>query len=808
MTPINDTKLVFVPLAGKVKQQDSLTLIAKGTFQLTPNAMVTLCDANDQHAVTGDEYLGNDKNNGLSYDADFAYFKPQTDVLLIGACHTPGRKAQPQCRVSFGVGDFIKSLLVLGNRQWLGGISGGRTTQPETFIKMPLGYQYSALYNKYAEQQTSWSLRNTINEQLPLPNVQPIDFNHAFTSSVSYEPHGFSPIHRLWEQRASKMGYYKGNYLGDYWPWFPKDFDWRYFNAAPEDQQLHGYLRGDEKLYFENLHAQHAQYHSQLPGFRLRCFLNEAQHHLHNYREIQMNLDTLWVDIENEKLVLVWRGVANVKSQDYEEIQQAQLILEKLSDSPKPVDGYKDKLLDSIFTEEVIDTTIVQPRKNIDNCSNDNETTLLKHPKLKSPTSLSSAQSEEAFGEMDADLQNQINKALNQARNAITATGQDPGLVDQLMNTQDPNTVLASMFAALGVDLTQGEKIMRQSREKTAQMLQEQGGDAEEYLAMFDEQETIELTTEKTVFDKTTIQQQARQGVSFSGQDFSGMDLSYISLVGADFSNATLTGANFQSSDLSKADFSGATLSGATLNQAVLVGAVLPEADLHGAKLQASDLTQADISGANFSDCDLSKATLNNVTANHGRFCRATLTDAAMAKAQLRSANFDSARLDNANFQGAVLVEASFNYVSGNQVNLEKADLTELKASEHCVLRQSNLTYVNGSEAIFTGADLSGSKLNNSKFPRALFTDATLVETDLSFCDCTKANFRKADMMKINARKSNFFQAILERSDLTKADFSDSNLFEVEFLGAIIAKAKFLSANLNNTKLAQLKKIQ
>ncbi len=37
----------------------------------------------------------------------------------------------------------------------------------------------------------------------------------------------------MWTQRYSKIGNYKGNYLKERWPWFPKDFDWGYFNAAP-----------------------------------------------------------------------------------------------------------------------------------------------------------------------------------------------------------------------------------------------------------------------------------------------------------------------------------------------------------------------------------------------------------------------------------------------------------------------------------------------------------------------------------------------------------------------------------------------
>ena len=52
------------------------------------------------------------------------------------------------------------------------------------------------------------------------------------------EPAGFGPINRAWSQRADKLGSYGGDYMEKRWPWFPEDFDWGYFNAAPEDRRI------------------------------------------------------------------------------------------------------------------------------------------------------------------------------------------------------------------------------------------------------------------------------------------------------------------------------------------------------------------------------------------------------------------------------------------------------------------------------------------------------------------------------------------------------------------------------------------
>ena len=79
--------------------------------------------------------------------------------------------------------------------------------------------------------------------------------------------------------------------------------------------QVDGYLRGDEALYFENLHPAISSYHSHLPSIRPRLFVHRPENHVQQnpvFFEPKLNLDTLWVDMETEKLVLVWRAVIEV----------------------------------------------------------------------------------------------------------------------------------------------------------------------------------------------------------------------------------------------------------------------------------------------------------------------------------------------------------------------------------------------------------------------------------------------------------------------------------------------------------------
>src|SRR5207247_9456995 len=93
-------------------------------------------------------------------------------------------------------------------------------------------------------------------------------------TTANVEPAGFGPIPGTWPQRAEKVGAIDASYMKERWTWYPRDLEWGYFNAAPADQQVDGYLRGDETLLAEGLHPT-SPYRRKLPAVRVRCFINQ-----------------------------------------------------------------------------------------------------------------------------------------------------------------------------------------------------------------------------------------------------------------------------------------------------------------------------------------------------------------------------------------------------------------------------------------------------------------------------------------------------------------------------------------------------
>ena len=222
-------------------------------------------------------------------------------------------------------------------------------------------------------------------------------------TGANREPAGFGPLGRMWATRFAKMGTYTGRYRETRWPWFPEDFDWSHCNAAPEEMQFDGYLRGDEDLYCENLHPVHSEYHCRLPGLRVRCFLNKqagAETDETRFDEVPMNLDTLWVDMDAGKLVLLWRGWAEVLSEDYEEVQDIFIMSEPLDQQPAPVEQCYRQFLDKKVEEEKAWAPAPE-----EPAAAEDQTEQSPEPKPRLDPALLAAQTNALFAQMGVDVE-------------------------------------------------------------------------------------------------------------------------------------------------------------------------------------------------------------------------------------------------------------------------------------------------------------------------------------------------------------------------------------------------------------------
>lgn len=778
----------FAKIVSKVNPPAySATLIIKGTFLLTPDGKAERTEESDP--PLGDLYVDNDPEKSCIHESDFAIYKPRADLILSGKCHPPSGEPVPGCRVTFQVADRKKSLYVFGDRRWTRGPAGTLAiSKPEPFTEMPLIYENSFGGSDYKDNPHGKGATPLTTESgrefWPLPNIE--EPRHLIASPDSRpDPAGFAPMGRMWPKRMKgKVGTYDEQWLKERWPYFPIDFDWGYFNSAPPDMQLNRYLNGDESLYFEHLHPQIPQYRAQLPGVRARCFLNEQSKGQVCFREVKLNLDTLWADMEEEKLHLIWRGVAEVETEELEEIEHALVVSEPLEEEPKPLEHYQ-LLLTQCLKEQEDELADKEPEMEIQPIDDSWVKEMEKN----------FARMEEDFKKIEA----QAAESEKAARKMLKEAGIDPAKLDQ--------TQQAAQKMSLRDILTQAaaqEEKLRKSNPELAKKLPPPmtAEEIDELERDFQFEPFPEFDSFPEPLTREDCEARLLKKEPFEHENLSGLDLS-----GLDFSNAICRNTNFEKANLKEVNFSGADLSGSNLARCGLAelnfqGAKLVNADLSGADLSSADLRDAVLDDADFSAAVLENARLDNVHGFRTIFVTAALKEAQFADATLEEADFEGADLESVNFERAVLRDASVEGTQGKGINMQGADLTGLHASEGPDFTGGLFKGAQAGGSIWEDALLEGADFSTANLIDADFTNASLKQACFIGADLRTARFEKADLTETVMRYINLFQGSLEKTKLIRTDLRDSNLYEVEFYLAEIDHARFEGSNLKMTKLA------
>ena len=109
----------------------------------------------------------------------------------------------------------------------------------------------------------------------------------------------------------------------------------------------------------ENLHPQHEVYRSRLPGLRARWFLrSRLSDGSLRFREAPLQLDTLWIDMDREQLVLLWRGLVEVESIRLKEINEMLVMLERLTEKERSIEHYQVELERRLTYDEEADAAL------------------------------------------------------------------------------------------------------------------------------------------------------------------------------------------------------------------------------------------------------------------------------------------------------------------------------------------------------------------------------------------------------------------------------------------------------------------
>lgn len=738
MEIINETVFEMAYLPGRIPfPGHSLTFIVKGTFELAPGKNAQA--AEEQLYPTGDEFYPSDEEmlGDPRYASDFVCFKPAADLLLTGKCHAPAGEQCLAREVSFQVGGHAKTLMVTGDRTWRYGLLGSTPSPPEPFTAIDLNCRNSYGGPGYAENPVGKGFGKQLDENGKkigrLPNItHPADTLSSPRTRLA--PAGFGPLAQTRKPRRAHLGTFTGKYLKERWPWFPADFDWRYCNAAPADMQTSEYLVGDEKLGFTHLHAEQAQYTASLPGLRVRAFVTRrigSGPSALEFKEVKMRLDTLWVDMEAETLVLVWRGWCEVLSEAFEDVEHLLIVSERCQDPVKP-EAFYQALLDGRLREMAEDGTDERPEAPGE--------------------SVDTQKTEE-------DIESQIDSMEKVGRQQWIAGGIDPD--NPPAQSQADKEKEAALLKELGFEPVPESSPM--TRELVRERFEQGERIAEEDLSGLD-----------------------LSGLSLAGIDLHGCILDNVMFTGCDLSGANLSGANLSAADLSGADLQGASMVETDCTKAFFQGADLSGAVLEGATFESAGLTKARFSdvraaGADFTRADLTDAVLTDAVFTKADFSEARLERADFRRSDLSEASVEGAcgphiRMDAADLtelrasEGCAFPMGSFQKVQARESIWENADLKGADFSSAC-MEGADFTAAALETANFAAADM-----RFARFPGANLKGAKVVSANLFEGSFEKANLAGADLRGSNLYGAEFMDAHLEDTRLEFANVKMTKL--------------------------------
>ena len=714
------------------------TFIVKGSFRLAHDAPLEWADEPD--FVCGDLHETDDLTKPLRYPSDFALFKPRTDLIVVGTARAPEGTRAAVLRTGFSVDAFSKTF-------------DAQASDSVPFAEMPLTHRWVVDPPPLPKPRS----------KLPAPTLA-----------------GFGPIPADWPQRHALVGTYDDAYMKDRWPWLPADFDYGHFNAAPRDQQLEGYLRGDEDIVLQHLHASHPTLRTKLPGARVRCLVQfRGTDGVLRYSEPQMRLDTLWIDADASKLVLVWRGLAAVRTPKMREVHSVVVVTEPLESVPRPA----AECLAALAQES--------------------EGVTAADPAQASAWALK-------FEQLDRDMADMGKLVAANEAEIAGAEAQLEALLQGSIAELGPDAVLAANPAPV---MAPGE-VALQIKAALAGVVQARPDLAAD-MAAIDvevfakaEKEFDALTAaadsepEPQAWTRGRVAAAAQARASMLDLDLSGLDLSGLDLSNQDFSGSRLidvklSGTALVRTKLKQVDLSRAKLDGADLTEAVLDGADLTGADLAGALLRGVSVTRTTLAGLSLVGADLSGA-----TGNEADFAGADLTAARFAGAQLPSADFTGSIVDQADFTEALLTNATFNGASAKRVDFTRADADGLRADESTNFEGACFQGIGARGAVFEASNLRGADFRRARLAGAQFELASLQGANFDRADLSDAMFDDADLQRAILTRANLLRASLEGADLSGADARGANGFEAGLWRAVGAAAALADANRKSTLLA------
>ena len=775
------------------------TFVVKGTFRLLPGGLAEPW-ADGPEPLAGDTPWPDKPDLGLAYPSDFVPWKPRGEWIVVGMARPPlhypleaggdpfewqGEGDTRRFMIRAAVGGSEKRLEVFGERHWMGRLVHLPSQTQAAEDATPLSYALAWGGPRHPTNPIGTGYGGG-----PLPR-----FERPGAREETYRDHrdpaGFGAVPADWPRRAALRGTHDDRWLATRWPWLPEDVDYNHFLSTAPDQWVDGFFRGDEAVSLVHLHPTRPTFAGLLPGIRPRLAVvrrppvTEGSAAARGFdrdrplpaEEVPLVLDTVWIDAEHDKLVLVWRGLAAIATPKMPDIASVTLAAERLDEPAAVIESF-------IVPGDAVESSVAA------------EPAPVEEPPPPGPDPVEGTESVVAL--------------INEAAAQVAAVGEK----------LETSGALARLQQSAAPSLAE-----QRARIETRALAEGSGSSAAAQLALLDQVALVEAAAEQVLaaceaeqaarkqareaaaaarvlprlpdgtVDVTEASRRGWRTMHLSGEDLAGLDLAGADLAGVDLGGANLAGAmlttanlvgarlveaNLAAADLTGANLVGANLGRADLSRANLSGADLSHGDLTAARVPAVDWRRCRLTAAKLAGLDLYAADFSGCVADHADFSRTNLADATLCDARLAVASFAKANVERATFTRAVLEWAAFGDATASDTSFTECDLTKVRAGQGD-FRRATFTRCRGPEAVFEAARLDGATFVRCELPRARFSEASLAGAGFDRSDLRQAVFEDACLTDARLTKSNLFEAVFDRANLTDASLAESNAYGASF---------------------------
>jgi hypothetical protein len=317
----NPTPYVFAPaFVTDAEMRPLLVPLAQATVSFGLKDQGALVPEPDPIRLGGEpsgEPAAEGEEVSFRFEPQLAPRKLGTDVIVHGHVYPQAPGATEQVAV-VRVGPLATSLHVVGDRHWERPFGVIGPSPPAPIEAIPLTWERA--FGGWDRSQPDPSRhrfepRNPVGrgfrrrdsrfeEGLALPNLEhPRDRLRRWGSAP--EPHAFGFVSPGWKPRVELAGTYDERWTRERQPCLPKDFDPRFWSAAPRELTSRAPLRGDEAVQIEGVSRRGGI------GFRLPALISprcRARLARGGDAASEMQLDTIVIDVDRERILLLWRG--------------------------------------------------------------------------------------------------------------------------------------------------------------------------------------------------------------------------------------------------------------------------------------------------------------------------------------------------------------------------------------------------------------------------------------------------------------------------------------------------------------------